>query len=200
MSTENIAKYSNDLQAWKTSLSPAANILLYACNLASGENGAALVQAVKNYTGHDVAASTNRTGAVALGGDWNLEYQTGKSAATVIFNSAATRAYQNTLATLTVTNTLDTGAGSLRNQITAALANDTIRFDPSLNGTAIVLTGGEIAFATSNLTISGNGSTNTIIDGNSSSRIFNIFAAVPVTIDGLTIRNGRVVGFWWWDS
>jgi filamentous hemagglutinin family protein len=51
VSNENIAKYSNDLQAWKTSLSPAANILLYACNLASGENGAALVQAVKNYTG-----------------------------------------------------------------------------------------------------------------------------------------------------
>jgi filamentous hemagglutinin family protein len=193
VSTENIAKYSNDLQAWKTSLSPAANILLYACNLASGENGTALVQAVKNYTGHDVAASTNRTGAVALGGDWNLEYQTGAKPASVIFNNAATSAYQNTLAILTVLNTADTGANSLRERIGAALAGDTIKFDPTLNGTAIVLTG-EIAFTTSDLTISGNGSTNTIIDGGGVGRVFNITANVPVTFDSVTIRNGSVAG------
>jgi filamentous hemagglutinin family protein len=69
VSSDNIANYSTQLQAWKTALSPAATILLYACNLANGENGAALVQAVKNYTGHEVAASTNRTGGAALGGD-----------------------------------------------------------------------------------------------------------------------------------
>ncbi len=196
VSSENIAKYANDLQAWKTSLSPAANILLYACNLANGDNGAALVQAVKNYTGHDVAASTNRTGAVAFGGDWNLEYQTGQSPATVIFNEAATNAYQNVLAIFTVLNTNDTGADSLRNQIGAANAAagaDEIRFDPSLNGIAIILTSGEITI-TEDLTISGNGRTNTIIDGNANSRIFNVTAAVPITVDGVTIRNGRTTG------
>ncbi|GBO54735.1 hypothetical protein APA_2786 [Pseudanabaena sp. lw0831] len=193
VSTENIARYANDLQAWKTALSPAANILLYACNLASGENGAALVQAVRMYTGREVAASINRTGSASLGGDWNLEYQTGKNQATVIFNDLATQTYKNTLATLTVLNTANTGANSLRERIGAAIAGDTIKFDPSLNGTAIMLTTGEIAFNQS-LTISGNGSTNTIIDGNANGRIFNITANVPVTIDGVTIRNGKVTG------
>jgi filamentous hemagglutinin family protein len=195
VSTENIAKYANDLQAWKTPLSPAANILLYACNLASGENGVALVQAVKNYTGHDVAASTNRTGAVSLGGDWNLEYTTGKSPATMIFNNAATSAYQNALAIFTATNADDAGAGSLRAQAiaaNAAVGADEIRF--SFNGTPIVLTTGEIVI-TDDLTISGNGQTNTIIDGRANSRIFNITAIVPVTIDGVTIRNGNPGGF-----
>jgi filamentous hemagglutinin family protein len=192
VSTENIAKYANDFQAWKTSLSPAANILFYACNLASGENGAALVQAVKNYTGHDVAASTNRTGAVALGGDWNLEYQTGKIPATVIFNNAATSAYQNTLAIFTATNANDAGAGSLRDEVIAAnlaAGADEIRF--SFSGTPIVLSTGEIQI-TDALTISGNGSANTIIDGDKKGRVFNITAAVPVTIDGVTIRNGSI--------
>ena len=194
VSTENIARYSNDLQAWKTSLSPAANILLYACNLASGENGAALVQAVKNYTGHEVVASTNRTGAVALGGDWNLEYQTGTSTATVIFNDAATNAYQNALAIFTAANANDAGLGSLRAQVilaNAAVGADEIRF--GFSGTPIVLTTGEIAI-TDELTINGNGSTNTIIDGGGVGRVLNITAAVPVTIDGVTIRNGRVAG------
>jgi hypothetical protein len=194
VSSENISKYSSDLQAWRTALSPAATILLYACNLASGENGAALVQAVKNYTGRDVAASTNRTGATALGGDWNLEYKTGKNPATVIFNDAATNAYQNALAIFTATNANDAGAGSLRDQViaaNAAVGADEIQF--SFSGTPIVLTTGEIQI-TQALTISGNGQTNTIIDGNNTSRIFRVTAGAPVTIDGVTIRNGRTAG------
>jgi filamentous hemagglutinin family protein len=194
VSSENISQYSSDLQAWRTALSPAATILLYACNLASGENGAALVQAVKTYTGHDVAASTNRTGAVALGGDWNLEYQTGKNPATVIFNNAATNAYQNTLAIFTATNANDAGAGSLRAQViaaNAAVGADEIRF--SFSGTPIVLTTGQIQII-DDLTISGNGQTNTIIDGNANSRIFNITTTGAVNIDGVTFRNGKVAG------
>jgi filamentous hemagglutinin family protein len=104
VSTENIAKYANDLQAWKTSLSPAANILLYACNLASGENGAALVQAVKHYTGREVAASTDLTGSSKLGGNWNLEYQTGKLNTGVVFSNDAQNSYNGRLATFTATN------------------------------------------------------------------------------------------------
>jgi filamentous hemagglutinin family protein len=194
VSSENIPQYSSDLQAWRTALSPAATILLYACNLASGENGVALVQAVKNYTGREVAASTDRTGSATLGGNWNLEYQTGTNPATVIFSDAATNAYQNALATLTVLNTNDSGKNSLRDRIAVALAGDTIRFDPALNGTAIILTTGEIQFSTSDLTIRGNGRDNTIIDGNAKSRIFNI-GNVSTTIDSVTIRRGQARGY-----
>jgi filamentous hemagglutinin family protein len=195
VSTENIAKYANDLQAWKTSLSPAANILLYACNLAGGENGAALVQAVKNYTGHEVAASTDRTGSLALGGNWNLEYQTGTNPATVIFSNAATSAYQNTLAILTVLNTNDTGGGSLRNLIGGAFAGDTIRFDSTglfSSPQIIALTSGELLI-NQNLTIQGTGANNLTISGSNTSRVINI-AAGTVNIDGLTVADGRFSG------
>lgn len=46
--------------------------------------------------------------------------------------------------TLTVTNILDSGAGSLRAEIAAAQPNDTIVFAPSLKGQTITLTGGEL--------------------------------------------------------
>ncbi|WP_181016204.1 DUF4347 domain-containing protein [Pseudanabaena sp. BC1403] len=199
VSTENIAKYANDLQAWKTALSPAANILLYACNLASGENGAALVQAVKNYTGHDVAASTNRTGAVALGGDWNLEYQTGQNPATVIFNDAATNAYQNVLLTYTVLNTNDAGAGSLRERIGLANSDavaDDIRFDPLVfNGSQGAITlASTLAIDVTNgdLTISGAfGASNVTVSGSNAVRVFDIAGNGNTTFDSLRIINGN---------
>jgi filamentous hemagglutinin family protein len=194
VSGDNIAKYSNDLQAWKTALSPAANILLYACNLADGVNGVVLVQAVKNLTGHDVAASTNRTGAVALGGDWNLEYRTGANTVTTIFNNAATQNYNDALATLTVLNTLDSGAYSLRNQIAAAFASDTIKFDTTgvfATPQTITLTSGELLI-NKNLTIQGNGANNLTISGNNASRVFNIGEGTTVGIDSLTVANGQI--------
>ena len=53
------------------------DFMLYGCNLASSEHGQSLVQDIADFTGCDVAASTNITGAAALGGDWILEYNTG---------------------------------------------------------------------------------------------------------------------------
>src|SRR5262245_19554404 len=49
------------------------------------------------------------------------------------------------LSTLTVTNNLDSGAGSLRAAIKAASSGDTIVFDSSLAGQTITLTSGELA-------------------------------------------------------
>ncbi|WP_434684526.1 DUF4347 domain-containing protein [Pseudanabaena minima] len=197
VSTENIAKYANDLQAWKTSLSPAANILLYACNLASGENGATLVQAVKYYTGLDVAASTDITGSSNLGGNWNLEYQTGKINSGVVFSSQAQHSFNSRLVTFTTTNINDSGAGSLRQAILDANAlagADDIRFDPTgifATPQIINLTSGTIDIS-QDLTVQGTGASNLTISGNNTFRIFNITAG-NVTFDGLTITNGRGV-------
>src|SRR5689334_8252286 len=58
-------------------------------------------------------------------------------------------------AQLTVTNTADSGAGSLRDQIAAAAPGDTIDFDPSVTG-IIALTSGELAIY-NDLTIAGPG-------------------------------------------
>jgi len=198
VSGENIAKYSNDLQAWKTALSPAANILLYACNLADGVNGIALVQAVKNLTGHDVAASTDLTGSSNLGANWNLEYATGKINAGVVFGSEAQNSFNGRLVTFTVGNINDLGAGSLRQAIidaNALVGADDIRFDTTGVFAApqiITLTTGELGI-TQDLSIQGTGASNLTISGNNTSRVFNISgASTTVNIDGLTVANGQV--------
>lgn len=57
-----------------------------------------------------------------------------------------------TATTFTVTNTNDSGGGSLRAAIAAAAPNDTVFFDPGLDGLTITLSGNEIAVS-QNVTI-----------------------------------------------
>lgn len=94
--------------------------------------------------------------------------------------------------TLTVTNTNDSGVGSLRDQVSLANATDTIMFDSSLEGSTITLTSGEIAFAKS-LTILGPGYDLLTISGNNNSRIFDSNNG-DVMMRGLKLINGNVNG------
>ena len=89
-------------------------------------------------------------------------------------------------ATITVTNTNDSGPGSLRAAIAGAANGDIINF--SVTGT-ITLTSGELLVA-KNLTISGPGAANLAISGNNSSRVFNV-GSVTVVISGLTVQSGN---------
>jgi hypothetical protein len=93
-------------------------------------------------------------------------------------------------ATITVINTNDSGPGSLRQALVGANDGDTINFDSSLNGQRITLTSGELN-VDKDVTISGPGAKNLAVDGNSQSRVFNVNPGKIVTIDGLTVANGR---------
>jgi hypothetical protein len=97
------------------------------------------------------------------------------------------------LSTLTVANDFDSGAGSLRDTIAAAGSGDTIVFDPSLNGRTITLTSGELAL-TKSLDIEGPGAGQLAVSGNHAGRVFNISGGVTITIAGLRISDGMVVG------
>src|SRR5947209_8411154 len=91
-------------------------------------------------------------------------------------------------ATLTVINTNDSGAGSLRDAIGSAASGDTINFGVS---GVITLTSGWLT-TTTDLTISGPGASTLAIDGGGASRVFFIAGVGnTVTISGLTIRNGN---------
>lgn len=90
---------------------------------------------------------------------------------------------------LTVTNTLDTGKGSLRYEIDHAGKNSTIDFAPNLSGQTITLTSGEIAIS-KGITIKGPGANKLTISGGHNSRVFDVNASAPVTLTGLTISNG----------
>ena len=105
-------------------------------------------------------------------------------------------------ATFTVTNTSDSGAGSLRQAVldaNAAAGADTIVFDPGVFSTpqTITLTGGELLIADSadaNVTITGPGANLLTVNGGGTSRIFTILQTPVVSISGMTLTGGNGVG------
>ena len=96
-------------------------------------------------------------------------------------------------ATITVTNTNDSGAGSLRQALTDASDGDAIDFAAALNGQTIALTTDQLQ-VTKNVTISGPGADQLTIQASTAVRIFYIPPGRTVTIFGLTITNGNPLG------
>jgi predicted outer membrane repeat protein len=90
-------------------------------------------------------------------------------------------------ATITVTNTNDSGPGSLRQALANANNGDTIDF--AVTGT-ISLTGGGLLIA-KNVTISGPGADQLSIDGNQMDIVFGVDPDKTASISALTIRNGQ---------
>ncbi len=92
-------------------------------------------------------------------------------------------------ATITVANTNDSGAGSLRQAITDAAPGETILVPAG----TYTLTSAQLSIAKS-LTISGNAASDTIIRAGGAFRVFGISGATSnVTISGVTIRDGSLV-------
>jgi predicted outer membrane repeat protein len=91
-------------------------------------------------------------------------------------------------ATLTVNTTADSGAGSLRQALTNAVAGDTITFTTA--GT-IQLLSNLPTISITNLTINGNGAT---VQGGADIRIFTIDTGASVTINDLTMTGGDCSG------
>ncbi|WP_210421359.1 peroxidase family protein [Roseimaritima ulvae] len=92
-----LLEQADAIRGWSTSLTDGADILLYGCQTAAGDNGAAFIRALADLTGADVAASTDITGHAALGGDWDLERQTGTIESALVFDASALESYQGTL-------------------------------------------------------------------------------------------------------
>ncbi|MGI8978373.1 MAG: Calx-beta domain-containing protein [Pirellulaceae bacterium] len=96
------------------------------------------------------------------------------------------------LSTLAVTNTSDSGPGSLRDTIAAAESGDTIVFSlaqPQPAVPTITLTSGQLTL-TEDLTIQGPGTDQLTISGNYDSRIFEVAPGATVILSGLTITKG----------
>ena len=93
-------EHADELATIKTALSNNADILIYGCDVAAGDQGQAFVTALATATGADVAASIDSTGSADLGGDWQLESDTGNvEAAALAFTE-----YQGLLAAPTITD------------------------------------------------------------------------------------------------
>src|SRR5215217_6541937 len=100
--------------------------------------------------------------------------------------------------TYTVINTDDAGPGSLRQAILDANASsgvaDTIDFAPSVSGQTITLSS-ELPAVTdgAGLTIDG-GSADITLSGNNAVRVFVVASGAGLTLNDLTVANGRAFG------
>ncbi|MFM6614820.1 MAG: DUF4347 domain-containing protein, partial [Microcystis panniformis] len=193
---QSLSHYQEQIRSWGKALSPEGDILLWGCDVAAGETGKAFIQQLAQLTQADIAASENLTGNSTQGGDWVLEAQTGAIEASLAVQSEALAAYQAVLRIIKVTNTNDSGAGSLRQAILDARSsaeNDII----DLRGLGTILlnsalptinSGGDMHFL-------GSSSTTTIIDGQNKYQILAI--DVPgntVTFDGIGFKQGYAKG------
>lgn len=84
LSNANLAEYAEQFTQIGMHLSDTADILFYGCEVAQGRPGQAFIEQLSLLTGANVAASTNLTGAGALGGDWILEAHTGLTTANAL--------------------------------------------------------------------------------------------------------------------
>ncbi|MFM6190443.1 MAG: DUF4347 domain-containing protein [Planktothrix sp.] len=202
LNLNNLGNYADALTNWRGALTEDADILLYGCNVAASQAGQDFVQQIDQLTGADVAASKDLTGSASVGGNWNLEFSTGALETPNILQSWAQDGYNHTLATFSVTNTNDSGAGSLRQAIldaNAAAGADTINFTETMADTTpdtITLTTGQLVIS-DDLTITGPGANLLTINGNNASRVFaiqkvvnNALVSATVNITGVTIDKG----------
>ncbi|RGE46916.1 tandem-95 repeat protein [Comamonas testosteroni] len=92
------AQYLNALSAIGQSLTADGDILIYGCDFAQGDAGLQAAMVLGGITGADIAASTDPTGAAALGGDWDLELQTGVIQTRSIASAESAAAWSHLLA------------------------------------------------------------------------------------------------------
>src|SRR5262249_35108713 len=110
-------------------------------------------------------------------------------------NAAGNTYYVGTISDDNGLNTAHCGSSSntdcsLRDAIGAAISgSDTIQFVTGLNG-VILLTQGQLLL-TVRVTISGPGTNVIAVDGNATSRVFQVNGGVTAAFSGITIQNGN---------
>ncbi|OYD80678.1 DUF4347 domain-containing protein [Azospirillum brasilense] len=112
LDTAAVADRSAELAALGGALTQTGDLLLYGCDVASG-NGPSFIAALAEATGADVAASTDRTGGFAIGVNWTLEAGIGSLEA----SSLAFESYAYALDTLTGGANNDTLTGTAGNDV-----------------------------------------------------------------------------------
>jgi hypothetical protein len=93
--------------------------------------------------------------------------------------------------TLTVTSTADSGPGSLRDALAAAVPGSTVTFASGLSGTITLLS---TLFLMQDVTIDGPGASVLTVNGNGLVRVFDVAPGITVGISGLTIAGGSSLG------
>ncbi|MGD9364971.1 MAG: DUF4347 domain-containing protein, partial [Desulfobacteraceae bacterium] len=188
-----LPQYQDAVSDWGKALNENGDMLFYGCNIASGSAGQSLLNHIAGLTGTDVAASDDPTGSTQLGGDWDLEFDSGTIETQVAVDSSAQAGWDHLLAVPTVT-------------VPAGFANTTTNEETALvfstgNGNAISISGNpsdlaEVMLdfpsgATGVITLSGTtGLTFTLGDGtdDTSMRFTGTVADINAALDGLSYQ------------
>ncbi|HLQ43453.1 MAG TPA: DUF4347 domain-containing protein, partial [Planctomycetaceae bacterium] len=185
--SENLGTYAGEIAQWHHALSSDADLLLYGCDLAKSEGGRTLLDALHTLTGADIAASTDDTGDSLLGGNWNLEYDLGTVTTSTVLTSETAADWHALLNTFVVTNTNDSGAGSLRQAITNAnglAGTDTITFNIAGAGVHTITLASALPTITDKVIIDGytqpGASANTLTTGDN--------AVLKIELDGNSLN------------
>ena len=97
LNSNNLHHYASTIEQWQIALTENADLLLYGCNIATGNLGQSFVANLAQLTQADIAASTNLTGAATLGGNWDLEFTTGTIETNLPFTQTALNDYTGIL-------------------------------------------------------------------------------------------------------
>ncbi|MEC4983364.1 MAG: Calx-beta domain-containing protein [Oscillatoria sp. PMC 1068.18] len=130
LSRENLANYALEIKSWGKNLA-GAPLLIYGCNVAEKEQGRAFIYQLSQLTTTHVAATSTPTGNREKGGDWNLDFTTGKIESSLAFKPEVIAAYEGIFATFTASN-----RNQLINRINDANGNgeaDTITLTSNIN-------------------------------------------------------------------
>ncbi len=146
LNINNLNSNINLLKKWKNALTDDADILLYGCDIASGE-GTKFLHTLSQITEADIAASTDKTGSADLEGDWDLEVNTGEIEASLAFKFEVIEAYKSILPASFTGTTYSQNFNSLANSGTSISWNN----DSTISGW----------YATTASYNTGNGSSNT---------------------------------------
>ncbi|HBJ36743.1 MAG TPA: hypothetical protein DDZ51_18705, partial [Planctomycetaceae bacterium] len=187
---------------WANVLKPGGDLMFYGCDLASTQAGRDLLGSIAQWTGLDIAASETLVGDESLGGNWLLEYNIGEIETQIVVSAALQAEWEGLLATFTVTNTNDSGAGSLRQAILDANAlagHDTITFNIAGGGVHTINLSSILPTITDQVTI--NAATESDYAGtplivlHGGGTIVDGFRLYGGTSSGSTIRGFAITGF-----
>ena len=99
------SEYADEFSTIRGALSDQADLLVYGCSFGEGAEGADAVNLLAELTGADVAASSDQTGHIDLGGDWEFEVHAGSIETDLALTDTAQMNWAGILGTETVADT-----------------------------------------------------------------------------------------------
>ncbi|NET45747.1 DUF4347 domain-containing protein [Okeania sp. SIO2B3] len=216
LNLDNVRLYVESIQQWGKCLSAGGEILIYGCQVASGNEGKEFVRQLHQLTGANIAASETLTGNVSKGGNWNLEVIFGKLKSAFAFTPEVRASYAGVLADIVVNTTNDVvddsdGVTSLREAIIEANStpeDDTIQLTAGATYNLTIAGSEEDAAATGDLdliagggeiTVISQGEEQAVIDAGGETgigdRVFHVLEDAALQLENVEITGGVINNF-----